>query len=124
MPRLEAACGRWTDHVLVLDDLFEQHHPTQPHHHLALLAVRHDRQHRGIGSMLLAQYHHRLDTMDTAAYLEAPAEANLTFYRRHGYTARQPFHLPGDGPPFWPMWREPRPRSDPPAPFAPTPEGT
>jgi GNAT superfamily N-acetyltransferase len=108
VPRLEKACGRWTDHFLVLDDLFEQHHPPEPHHHLVFLAVRHDRQRQGVGSMLLDHYHHRLGTLSMAAYLEAPSAANVDFYKRHGYEAREPFYLPGDGPPFWPMWREPR----------------
>ena len=107
VPRLEAACGRWTDRFLVLDDLFDHHHPAEPHHHLVFLAVHPNRQRHGIGSMLLTHHHTRLDTAGLPAYLEAPNPANRDLYRRHGYVAREPFGLPG-GPPFWPMWRPPR----------------
>jgi GNAT superfamily N-acetyltransferase len=107
VPRLEVACGRWTDRFLVMDDLFDHHHPTAPHHHLAFLAVTPQRQRHGIGSALLERHHTRLDALGMPAYLETPTASNLEFYRRHGYTVGQPFYLPG-GPPFWPMWREPR----------------
>lgn len=37
----------------------------------------------------------------------ARAARSRHFYRRHGYAERgQPIRLP-DGPPMWPMWREP-----------------
>jgi amino acid transporter/GNAT superfamily N-acetyltransferase len=107
LPRLEAACGPWTDRFLALDDLFERHHPTEPHHHLAFLAVRPGRQHQGVGSMLLNHHHDRLDALGMAAYLEAATPANVGFYHRRGYVAREPLRLAGHGPLFWPMWREP-----------------
>ncbi|HEU4423436.1 MAG TPA: GNAT family N-acetyltransferase, partial [Pilimelia sp.] len=99
VPRLEAACGRYTDRFLILDDLFEHHHPPQPHHHLVFLAVHPERQRQGIGTALLAYHHTRLDESRLAAYLEAPSTANRDFYRRRGYLAWEPFHLPDQGPP-------------------------
>lgn len=107
VPRLDVVCGRWTDRFLVLDDIFDHHHPTGPHHHLAFLAVQPERQRQGIGSTLLGHHHTRLDASGTPAYLEAPNPANRDYYLRHGYQVREPFRLP-DGPPFWPMWRSPR----------------
>jgi GNAT superfamily N-acetyltransferase len=107
---LVAACGDATPRFRILDALFEQHHPDQPHHHLALLAVAADRQGAGLGTALLEHHHRRLDADDIPAYLEASSAGSRDLYARHGYQARAPFTLP-DGTPFWPMWREPAPRS-------------
>jgi hypothetical protein len=49
----------------------------------------------------------------TPAYLEASSSHVRDLYLRHGYTL-QPgaaFRLP-EGPLLWPMWREPRARSE------------
>jgi GNAT superfamily N-acetyltransferase len=104
--RLAAACGPWTSRFEVLDELFEENHPAEPHHHLALLAVRPDRQGAGLGSALLRHHHATLDGSGTAAYLEASSTGSRDLYLRHGYEPREPFTLP-DGTPFWPMWRPP-----------------
>jgi ribosomal protein S18 acetylase RimI-like enzyme len=107
--RLQAACGESTPRFQVLDSLFEQHHPTTPHHHLAFLAVHPDQQRRGLGSALMAYHHARLDQLQIAAYLEASSEENRNLYQRHGYqTMGETFRLP-DSTPMWPMWRPPRP---------------
>lgn len=103
--RLAAAVDPWTERFQVLDALFEANHPAAPHHHLAFLAVRPDRQGGGLGSALLRHYHRRLDASGTAAYLEASSEQSRDLYLRHGYRPHgDPFTLP-DGTPFWPMWR-------------------
>jgi ribosomal protein S18 acetylase RimI-like enzyme len=93
----------------ILDELFDAHHPHNVvHHHLAFLAVHPDHQNRGIGSHLMSQHHQRLDSTSTGAYLEASTPEARALYLRHGYTDRSaPFYLP-DGPPFWPMWRDPQ----------------
>jgi GNAT superfamily N-acetyltransferase len=105
--RLATACGDAVARFQVLDALLEDHHPTEPHHHLALLAVRPGRQGRGLGTALLDHHHGWLDSRGLPAYLEASSERNLHFYRRHGYREVAPLRLP-DGTPFWPMWRAPR----------------
>ncbi|WP_199537398.1 GNAT family N-acetyltransferase [Spongiactinospora gelatinilytica] len=101
--RLVAACGEWTERFRVLDTLFEKHHPAEPHHHLAFLAVHPSRQNEGLGSTLLRHHHAELGP-DVPAYLEASSARSRALYARHGYQSRDPFHLP-DGTPFWPMWR-------------------
>ncbi|MDF5758281.1 GNAT family N-acetyltransferase [Spongiactinospora sp. TRM90649] len=101
--RLVAACGEWTERFRVLDTLFEKHHPAEPYHHLAFLAVHPSWQNRGLGSTLLRHHHARLDPR-VPAYLEASGLRSRSLYCRHGYLPRAPFHLP-DGTPFWPMWR-------------------
>jgi GNAT superfamily N-acetyltransferase len=111
---LAAATGPWIDRFLAFDETLDRHHPVGiPHHHLAILAVRPDRQGQGTGAMLLRAYHQILDhDVGAAAYLEAADLRTRQLYLRHGYVLRPnaPFCLPVDGPPMWPMWREPQRR--------------
>lgn len=104
--RLEEACGEATGRFRRLDELFEENHPEEPHHHLALLAVDPPRQGSGLGSALLRHHHATLDGSGTAAYLEASSPSSRDLYLRHGYEQRETFALP-DGTKFWPMWRPP-----------------
>jgi len=105
--RLADAVGEWADRFSVLDALFEAHHPSEPHHHLAFLAVRPECQGSGLGSALLRHHHARLDHAGIPAYLEASSPGSRDLYLRHGYRLRgEPFTVP-DGTPFWPMWRTP-----------------
>lgn len=107
--QLVAACGTYADRFRILDQLFEDNHPhTYPHHHLAYLATRPDRQGHGLGSALLRHHHRQLDHYGTPAFLQASSKQSRKLYERHGYTCLgDPFYLP-DGPCFWSMWREPR----------------
>jgi len=106
--RVTAECGKWTDNFFQLDLLFEANHPHDPHHHLAFLGVRGDRQGEGIGSALLDHYHHHLDGTATAAFLEASSTGSRDLYARHGYAPHgQPYAVP-NGALFYPMWRQPR----------------
>ncbi|MDP4510782.1 GNAT family N-acetyltransferase [Nonomuraea turcica] len=100
--RLAECAGEWVEHFRVLDALFEEHHPAEPHHYLAFLAVHPDRQNQGLGSALLRHHHGRMGGV--AAYLEASSTGSRDLYARHGYQVRDPFALP-DGTMFWPMWR-------------------
>ncbi|WP_344888864.1 GNAT family N-acetyltransferase [Nonomuraea antimicrobica] len=100
--RMAEATGEWADRFRVLDELFEEHHPTEPHHYLAFLAVHPDRQNQGLGTALLRYQHARVGGLP--AYLEASDPRNRDLYARHGYRLREPFALP-DGSLFWPMWR-------------------
>jgi GNAT superfamily N-acetyltransferase len=106
--RVADACGVWTDNFRHLDKLFESHHPHQPHHYLAFMAVRPDQQNQQIGSALLHHYHQRLDATGTAAFLEASSTGSRDLYQRHGYVPRgEPYEVPNNAL-FYPMWREPR----------------
>jgi GNAT superfamily N-acetyltransferase len=105
--RLAEACGPATERARHLDELFEAHHPHEPHHHLAFLAVRGDRQGKGLGSMLLDHHHATLDRNHIAAFLEASSPGSRDLYRRKGYQALgEPYAVP-NGALFWPMWRVP-----------------
>jgi GNAT superfamily N-acetyltransferase len=106
--RLKEVAGPAFDRARELDAALEAHHPLDPHHYLAFLAVHPDDQNRGIGSALLDRHHARLDRADIPAYLEANDPRNRDLYLRHGYVCRSEIRLP-DGPPLWPMWRTPMP---------------
>ncbi|GIG02085.1 GNAT family N-acetyltransferase [Catellatospora citrea] len=108
--RLATATGFWANRFQVLDKTFDDHHPHGVfHHHLLFLGVLPSEQSRGIGSALLRHHHAQLDAEGIPAYLEASMPRNRDLYLRHGYAARDPFYLPDDGPPLWPMWRDPQP---------------
>ena len=104
--RLAAITGAHLDRFQALDAGFEAHHPAGAvHQHLAILAVRPDRQRHGIGNALLDHRHATLDRDGTPAYLEASDLAKRDIYRKHGYADHgPPIRLPG-GPQLYPMWR-------------------
>jgi ribosomal protein S18 acetylase RimI-like enzyme len=105
--RLRLAAGEHTSRFEILDDLFDAHHPHEPHHHLALLAVLPTHQRRGIGRELLRHHHEILERDQIRAYLEASSVDSRRLYAGHGYRDRgQTFTLP-NGATFYPMWRDP-----------------
>lgn len=106
--RLKELAGSSFDRACELDAALDAHHPLDPHHYLAFLAVHPDLQGQGIGSALLDRHHARLDQAGIPAYLEANHPRNRDLYLRHGYVCRSTIQLP-DGPPLWSMWRAPMP---------------
>jgi GNAT superfamily N-acetyltransferase len=82
-------------------------HPREPHWYLAILGTEPNRQGEGIGSALLQPVLDDCDRNEVPAYLESSKEENLAFYARHGFRVTDELTLP-EGPPIWPMWREPR----------------
>jgi GNAT superfamily N-acetyltransferase len=110
--RLAAVTGRWACRFRAFDAALDHRHPAGvAHQHLAMLAVRPDRQGQGTGTALLRAHHTHLDQAGTPTYLEASAPRNRAFYQRHGYVLRPgaPFYLPDGATPMWPMWRAPSP---------------
>ena len=109
MFRLHAAATPWTDRFCLFEKALERHHPVGvPHHHLAILAVRPDRQGQGTGTMLLDAHHAALDAAGMPAYLEASGPRTRLLYLVHGYEDHGlPIHLAG-GPLMYPMWRTPQ----------------
>jgi GNAT superfamily N-acetyltransferase len=107
--RLAALTGPHLARFEALDEQFDRHHPAgRPHEHLAILAVRPDRQLLGIGTALMNARHACLDRDGTPAYLEASDRAKRDIYLAHGYAdIGDPINLP-EGPSMYPMWRPPR----------------
>jgi GNAT superfamily N-acetyltransferase len=105
--RLAAVTGPWTGRFRTFDQELGRRHPAgTAHHHLALLAVRPDRQGRGLGTALLRAHHAALDRDGMPAYLEASDLRTRRLYRAHGYAAcGGPLFLPGAV--MHPMWRQP-----------------
>lgn len=102
--------GRGVVRALRLLALVERHHPhDRPHWYLGVLGTDPPAQGRGLGSAVLAPVLARCDADGLGAYLESSKEANIPFYRRHGFEVVCRLCAPGGGPPLWPMWREPRP---------------
>jgi GNAT superfamily N-acetyltransferase len=81
--RLAAQTRPWTDRFIAFDAALDQCHPVGvPHHYLAMMAVRPDRQGAGTGAWLLRSYHSEIDKQDGApAYLEASAPRGAVLYR-------------------------------------------
>ena len=98
--------------TLRLLNLVEAMHPHEPHWYLASLGTAVGRQGTGVGSALMRPVLEHCDAEGMPCYLESSKERNVPFYRRHGFEVVQEAPLPGDGPPIWTMWREPRPVSE------------
>jgi ribosomal protein S18 acetylase RimI-like enzyme len=88
-----------------LFELFDAHHPQDPHYYLQFIGVRPERQGTGIGSALLRAVLDRCDLEGAAVYLEAD-ERSRHLYLKHGFEAMSELRLP-EGPSFFPMWRAP-----------------
>lgn len=110
--RLQAATDPYADRFRVFDQALDRHHPAgTPHHHLATLAVRPDRQGQGVGTALLRAHHATLDDAGMPAYLEASDVRTRRLYLAHGYADHgAPIRL-ARGPLMHPMWRDPQARS-------------
>ena len=107
--QLAAITGPHLDRFLAFDQQLGRHHPAGVfHEHLAILAVRPDRQGQGTGTALLDARHAALEDQGIPAYLEASDERTRRLYLAHGYTDHgSPIEL-ADEVRMYPMWRQPR----------------
>jgi GNAT superfamily N-acetyltransferase len=87
--------------------LLEEQHPQGACYYLNFIGVASAHQGNGLGSVLLAAALRRCDQQGQPAYLEATSPDNRRLYARHGFEVVTEIVLP-DGPPLWPMWRDPR----------------
>jgi ribosomal protein S18 acetylase RimI-like enzyme len=86
----------------------EKLHPKEPHWYLAVIGVEPTRQGEGLGGKLLAAVLDPLDRKGIPAYLETSTEANVAWYRHHGFEVQNEVNPAPTGPPVWTMWREPK----------------
>ncbi len=96
----------FADGLRYLNDL-PKLHPKEPHWYLAVIGVEPARQGQGLGGKLLDAVLDRLDTSGVPAYLETSTEANVAWYRHHGFEVQGETRPSRIGPPVWTMWREP-----------------
>lgn len=104
--RLSAVLHEDADRGLQLQALVDEHHPEQPCFYLQFVGVVPEHRGRGLGSRLLTTVLQHCDATGTPAYLEATSVDNRRLYERHGFDTVGELTVP-QGPPLWPMWREP-----------------
>ncbi len=89
-----------------------QHTPQEPHWSLALIGADPAAQGQGQGAALLRSGLAQADAAGQPVYLESSKKSNIPVYEHFGFTVREEFRLPGEGPVLWSMWREPRRPAD------------
>jgi ribosomal protein S18 acetylase RimI-like enzyme len=92
--------------VLEILAQLDRYHPTEPHWHLAMIAIDPANQHCGYGSALMQRGLEPCDRNGQAAYLESTNPMNLPFYERHGFDLLGTIQV-GAVPPVYPMLRRP-----------------
>lgn len=102
--RLANACGPYVEQFRLIGTLLDEHHPTTPHAHLAVLAVAPDSQGTGRGSALLCRLHSYLDDTGCASYLTASSPTSRDVFLRHGYQVQCTGQFPNHSP-FYGMLR-------------------
>ncbi len=98
-PRLRAAVS--------LMGVIDRKHPKEPHYYLSTLGTHPDFQGKGVASALMRPVLDRCDADGIPAYLESSKEANVPFYKRHGFDVTEQVTVK-NGPSLWLMWREPQ----------------
>jgi GNAT superfamily N-acetyltransferase len=106
-PMMVTAVGPRIPRALRGLGVMDKSHPREPHWYLAVLGTDPPQQGRGVGAALMAPVLDRCDTEGLGAFLESSKAANVPYYERFGFRATGQIDLP-DGPPLWPMWRDPR----------------
>lgn len=84
--------------------------PPQPHWYLNMLATHPDWQRQGLGGALMRVVFETAETDGLPCYLETETEANVAYYRHHGFEVRSEWDLRTDdrqGPHMWGMLRPP-----------------
>ena len=84
------------------------YHPREPHYYLFAIGATRRFQGRGVGSTLIGHVLRRCDIEQVPAYLENSRQANLDFYRGHGFEVLRKIQFTDSAPPVWLMWREPQ----------------
>lgn len=106
-PVLVPAIGPRLPRALRGLELMDRAHPREPHWYLAVLGTDPPHQGRGVGAALIDPVVVRCDREGLGAYLESSKPDNVPYYERFGFRVTGQIDLP-DGPPLWPMWRDPR----------------
>jgi ribosomal protein S18 acetylase RimI-like enzyme len=106
---MQELVGSDAERTFIISELLEENHPHDPVWYLNFVGVEPAGQGRGIGSALLEHVLVEADRNGEPAYLDATSMRNRRLYERHGFVTTRELLLP-DGPPMWPMWRDPQRR--------------
>ena len=87
---------------------FDKVHPHEPHYYLPYVGVITEAQGRGLGTALMRPVLEKCDRERVPAYLEATSAGSRRCYERAGFQTRSEERVADDGPPFYPMWRDPQ----------------
>ncbi|MEV0676071.1 GNAT family N-acetyltransferase [Actinosynnema sp. NPDC050436] len=87
------------------EQALDPYRPAGPLYHLGTVAVRPDRQGRGLGTAVLRPGLAAADAAGVPAYLETSTERNLRLYRRLGFEVTAEVESPDGGPLTWCMVR-------------------
>jgi len=91
---------------MAVDNALAKAKPQLPHYYLFAIGTRPSQQGKGVGKKLMEAGLKRLDEAGRPAYLENSKEANIPFYRRHGFEVVEKFVAAKGCPPMWLMWRD------------------
>jgi GNAT superfamily N-acetyltransferase len=70
-----------------------EHTPPEPHWYLNLLATHPDWQRQGLGGVLMGVVFEQAEAAGLPCYLETETEANVAYYRHHGFEVRSEWDL-------------------------------
>lgn len=100
---------RGNERVRIVGELTARAHPAdRSHYYLPVIVTAPGRRNQGRGRALLTTALDRCDREGIPAYLEASNARSKSLYERLGFVfTGTAVELP-EGPPMWPMWREPR----------------
>lgn len=91
-----------------LRDIMDANTPPDEHWYLNMLATHPDWQRQGLGIALMGAVFEVADADGLPCYLETETEANVAYYRRHGFEVRSEWDVrtaESDGPHMWGMLR-------------------
>ncbi|MGM4954345.1 GNAT family N-acetyltransferase [Bradyrhizobium barranii] len=94
-----------SEHMAHLRQGMAEHHPSEPHWYLPLIAVDPNWVGQGLGTLLMKYALQRCDEQGIAAYLESSNPENIPFYQRHGFKPIGEIQH-GCSPPLTPMLRK------------------
>lgn len=100
--------GRHLPRTVACFNAMDAGHPSEPHWSLSVLGVEPAARTGGVADALILAGLERCDREQRPAYTETGRPRSRDFYAEHGFDVTEEFNLPGDGPPVWRLWREPR----------------
>jgi ribosomal protein S18 acetylase RimI-like enzyme len=106
LPTFVRALGMGLPRAVGLLTKVESRHLREPHHYLAHIGVRPERQGQGLGSALIRPTLDRADAERLPCYLEASSPDNARLYRRLGFKDVETLTFAGS-PPLALMRRDP-----------------